>query len=180
MSRRPARRRVPRPTIEVRPGERLLAWAVTDSGHLGGTRDALYLTIRSARPDGPVVESVETTRIPWEEIQAADWNPDESVLRVAEVGSWGQRRPVHRVLITEPGRLLELVRERVTASIVLQRHVAVTPRRGLRIIARRAPHGAAPARWILEYDDGVDPQDPAVRRAAEAGLANARNEIGLS
>ena len=164
-----------RPPIRVERGERLLAHAVADDATVGGTRDALYV-VRGL--GGGAFGLEETDRIPWEEVQAADWDRDEGVLRVTEVGSWGELRPVHVFTLVEPGLLLQLVRERVTASIVLQRHVAVTGRRGLRVIARRAPHGRDPVRWIYEYDEGVDPDDPAVRAAAEEALAAAQLEVG--
>ncbi len=168
-------RRRERPPIRVERGERLLADTVAAEGHLGGTRDALYL-LRS-RP-GATFELTETVRIPWEEIEAADWDQDSSVLRVSEVGTWGELRPAHRFTIEEPGRLLELVRERVTASIVLQRHVSVDGRRGLRVIARRAPRGDRPVQWVYEYDEGVDPDDPEVRRLAAEALEAAQQEVG--
>ncbi len=163
-------RRAPRPDIKVGVGERLLAWAATESGHVAGTRDALYLA--------SMVDSVET-RIPWEQVQAADWDPETSIFRVAEVGVWGEPRPVHNITITEPRRLLELVRERVTASILLQRHVPIAQRRGVRLIARRAPGQPALVNWVFEYDEGVDPDDPVVRLAAQKALARAREELGL-
>ncbi len=149
--------------VAVHRGERLLASAESAEGTIGGTRDALYL------PDG--------TRLPWEEVEAADWDRDESTLTVSEVGRWGAPRAEHRLSIEEPGRLLELVRERVTASIVLQRHVPVADGRGLRVIARRAPRGDRPLAWLYEYDEGVDPDDPAVRDAARAALAAARADV---
>lgn len=149
--------------IEVAAGERVLAWAATDRGPIGGTRDAFYL------PDGPV---------PWERLQAADWDLGTTTLRVSEVGTWGEARPEHAFVVEEPGRLLELVRERITASVVLQRHVPLEGRSGLRVIARRAPRGDQPVTWIFEYDDGVDPEDPLVRIAAEETLAAARAELG--
>ncbi|WP_220451179.1 hypothetical protein [Nocardioides dongkuii] len=157
-------RRTPAP-LAVGAGERLLAWAETADGAVGGTRDALYL------PDG--------TRLPWEEVEAADWDLEGSVLTVTEVGSWGELRRRHRLEVEEPGRLLELVRERVTASVVLQRHVAVTGRRGLRVIARRAPRGDRPLTWVYEYDEGIDPANPEVRAAAAEALAAARNEVDV-
>jgi hypothetical protein len=98
---------------------------------------------------------------------------------VCEVGSWGDVCAEHVFTIAEPGRLLELVRERVTASLVLQRHVRVTGRSGLRVIARRAPRGDRPVRWFYEYDEGVDPDDPAVRELAQEALREARAEVGL-
>ncbi len=170
----PLRRRE-RPPVRVERGERLLADAVAAEGHLGGTRDALYL-VRSR--GGTTFELSETIRIPWEDVEAADWDQDTSVLRVTEVGSWGRERPEHRFTLDEPGRLLELVRERVTASIVLQRHVPVDGRRGLRVIARRAPRGDRPVQWVYEYDEGVDPADPEVRRLAREALAAAQEEVG--
>lgn len=166
-------RRLPRPNIAVGPGERLLAWAVVEGGHVGGTRDALYIAHDS------LVEPVETTtRIPWEQIQAAEWDPESSTLRVSEVGTWGRLRPAYTVVVREPGRLLELLRERVTASVLLQRHVPVTARDSARVIARRAPRGDQSIIWLVEYDEALDPDDPVVRLAVEAALANARAEIG--
>lgn len=167
---RMTRRRVPRPDLAVWPGERMLAWAEAEEGPLVGTREALYLAAGDS--DGP-------TRVAWEQVQAADWDPETSELRVAEVGVWGQPRPEHTAVITEPGRLLELVRERVTASILLQRHVPVAGRAGVRLIARRAPGRPSELHWIFEYDEGVDPDDPMVRLAADDALTRAREELGL-
>ena len=162
------RRRSLVPSVTVPRGEKVLAMTTaTDGAVLAGTRDAFY-----------VVRDGETRRVPWEQVEAANWDRDTDTFRLSEVGSWGEERPVHTATLTDPGRLLELVRERVTASIVLQRHVAVTGRRGLRVIARRAPHGRDPVRWIYEYDEGVDPTDPAVRAAAEEALAAAQLEVG--
>ena len=177
-----------RPPVEVAAGERVLAWAEASEGVVAGTRDALYVRIShpsssvepsssSVEPPSSSVEPVET-RIAWEDVEAADWDRDTSVLRVSEVGSWGARRPEHLLTIEEPGRLLELVRERVTASVVVQRHVPLRGRRGLRVIARRAPRGDRPITWVFEYDAGIDPADPDVRRAARDALAAAQEEVG--
>ena len=159
-------RRPTRPAFDLGPGEKLLAWTESTAGDVvGGTRDALYV------PAG---------RVPWEQVEAADWDKETSVLRVSEVGTWGERRPEHVFTLEQPGRLLELVRERVTASVVLQRHVPLAGRRGVRVIARRAPRGDQPMRWVFEYDEGVDPQDPDVQRAAQDALAEARDELGTA
>ena len=138
---------------------------------MAGTRDALYIATTQG--------AGEERRLPWEEVEAADWDRDTSRLRVSEVGTWGEERVEHSLIIEEPGQLLELVRERVTASLVLQRHVPLSGRRGLRVIARRAPRGDRPMTWLYEYDEGIDPADPFVRAAAEAALAAARDEVGL-
>ena len=159
-----------RPPVEVAAGERLLAWTPVDDGDwVGGTRDALYLP---------------TARVPWEQVQAADWDQDQGRLRVSEVGTWGEPRPVHSFAIPDSAardtdRLLQLLRERVTASVLISRHVPVTDRRGVRVVARRAPSGRTEVSWAYEYDEGVDPEDPFVRAAAETALAEAKADVGM-
>jgi hypothetical protein len=153
----------------VAAGERMLAWApVRDGGWVVGTRDALYLP---------------TGRLPWEQVEAADWDRELERLRVSEVGRWGEPRVEHSLTLEEAGssadRLLQLVRERVTASVLLVRHVPIEGRRGLRVVARRAPSGGSPVQWIYEYDAGIDPDDPLVRAAAETALAEARYDVGM-
>jgi len=69
--------------------------------------------------------------------------------------------------------------ERVTASVVLQRHVAVSGKNGLFVIARRAPRGDSEITWSYEFDRGIDPDDPAVMVAARRGLDTAAEELGL-
>ena len=155
--------------IAVGPGERVLADAVAEGAHLGGTRDAFYADVGGA--EAPL-------RVGWEAVQAADWDADTSTLTVTEVGVWGQPRPRHVFVVREPGRLLELVRERVTASVLLQRDVPVAGRRGVRVIGRRAPRGNQAVRWLVEYDEGVDPEDPSVVDAVAEALAAAQAEVG--
>lgn len=141
----------------------LASTTAADGTVISGTRSALW---------------VGEHRIGWEQVEAADWQRDTDTWRVSEVGSWGEQRPVHTFVLTEPGKLLELVRERVTSTVVLQRHVPVHGRRGLRVIARRTPAGGDPLAWFFEYDEGVDPEDPEVRQTAETALREARDELG--
>lgn len=163
------RRRSLVPHVDVGPREKVLAvTTAADGAVLAGTRDAFYL-----RRDG------ETLRVPWEQVEAAGWDRDTDTFRLSEVGTWGEQRPVHTATLTDPGRLLELVHERVTASVVLQRHVSLGRRRSLRVIARRAPSGAGGVQWVYEYDEGVDPDDPEVRAAAREALEMARRDVGL-
>ncbi len=167
-------RRERRPELAVGPGERLLAWGNELGGGdagvagvvgvVGGTRDALYLG---------------ALRIPWEQVEAADWDADATTLTVSEVGTWGEVRPVHKVSLDEPARLLQLIRERVTATVLLSRHVPIHGRKGVRVIARRAPSADREIAWAYEFDAGIDPEDEAVRRAAEAAMARAQEEAGL-
>ena len=153
-------------------GERVLAATRARDGRwLLATRRRLVIV-----PSG-VVEPAET--IGWEQVEAADWSRDEDRLRVSQVGEYGERRPVHEFVLDDPGRLLPFLRERVTASVVLQRRVVVRETQGLFVVARRVPD-TGEITWAYELDPGVDPDDPEVRRLAELGLQAAAEELGLA
>lgn len=144
-----------------RTGAGVLAAAESDAGLLEGTREAL-------RWPGQ--------RLPWHEIETAEWDRDSQTLHVTEVGEYGHLRRSWSFRIPEPGRLLELVRERVTASVVLQRRAVVAGRRGVTVRGRRTPSGQL--RWTVSYDEGLDPADPAVALVSNEALAEARAEVG--
>ena len=152
-------------------GERLLAHAQDRSSAgdrwLLGTRRALVL----------VSAGVEPVRIPWEQVQAADWDNEAETLVLSEVGEFGRERQRWTFSFENPARLLQLIRERVTASVVLQRGHLVTAKQGFKVIGRRAPDGG-PISWMFEYDRDVDPADPSVIAAAEALLERARADVG--
>lgn len=150
------------PAVEVAAGERLLASAErTDgAGAVGGTRDALYLP----------------HRVPWERVATAEWDRDEETLQVVELAEFGAPQPTQDIPLRDPDRLLQLVRERVSASFVLQRFVEVSDGRGARILARRPPAGG-PITWLVEYDTGLDPADPAVIAVVDPAVTAARAEV---
>ena len=162
-------------------GEKVLAaTAARDGTWLLATRRALVL-VREVEPH-PLAEPVENriTTIPWQQVESADWSRDDDRLRVSEVGEYGERRPVHELVLDDPGKLLPMVRERVTASVVLQRRVTVRGTQGLSVVARRAPNGDGAITWAYELDAGLDPDDPEVRHLAELGLRAAAEELGLT
>ena len=154
-------------------GDKVLAHARTADGTwLLGTRSGLVVV-----PPSSSVEPVETLR--WAQIETADWDRDAERLRVVEVGEFGRPKPVHQFTLADPRRLLQLIRERVTASVLLQRRVTLPgSRSGFTVVARRSPQGDGEIGWAVEYDVAVDPADPAVAEAAEAALRAAREEVG--
>lgn len=159
----------------VQRGQKVLAGTqAADGTWLLGTREALHIL-----PPAAVGADATETRIPWENIERVDWNREEDRLVVSEVGEFGRVRPQHVFAVSEPGVLLELVRERVTASVVLQRRVFTHGKRGLLVIGRRPPGRDGEVLWSYEFDAGVDPDDPDVMAAADAGLRAAQEELGL-
>ncbi len=171
----------------------LAATAARDATWLLGTRDALVLAEMGPAPGemgpapgemGPVPGEMgpvptKSARVPWERIETADWDREAERLTVVEVGEFGRVRPTYTFELDHPGRLLELIRERVTASVVLQRRVAVSGKTGLSVVARRPPNRGGEITWAFELDPGIDPDDPAVAEAARRGLETASEELGL-
>lgn len=151
--------------VDVASGERVLAGAATSDGVLAGTVAALYL------PDG--------RRVAWDQLRSAEWDNETDTLSLIEVGNWGQVRPQYAFVLNQPGRLLELIRERVSSTVVFQRHVALQGRRGIWLMLRRAPSGSRELSWQVEYDAGIDPDDPATAQATQEALAAARAELGV-
>lgn len=160
----------PRLPDEVRAaldGERPLAAARADDGTwLVGTRDRLHAVGEPA------------ARWPWEQVLRADWDDELRRLVVVPVGDYGTPVDRRAFVLEASADLLTLVRERVSASVVLQRRVAVSGKRGFHVFARRPPRGG-PVTWAFELDAGIDPEDPAVRTAMDAALADAQSSLGV-
>jgi hypothetical protein len=165
------------------PGEKVLAGTrTTDGAWLLGTRQALYVVPAASAIDGATdgaTDGAAPSRTPWERVERADWDRDEERLVVTEVGEFGRVRPQQVFSVSEPGVLLELVRERVSASVVLQRRVLTEGKKGLLVIGRRSPVGHGEVFWAYDFDPGVDPEDPSVMALAEAGLRAAQDDLGL-
>ena len=160
--------RLPQHVREQLGGQRALAAASAgDGAWLVGTRDGLH-----AVGDQPRSWA-------WEQVLRADWDDETRRLEVVPVGEYGA--PVERSTYALDGAadLLTLVRERVSASVLLQRWVAVSGRRGFHVFARRPPRGGK-VTWGFELDAGVDPDDPDVRRVMDEALAQAQTTLGVT
>ncbi|PSL07005.1 hypothetical protein CLV30_102394 [Haloactinopolyspora alba] len=150
----------------LRPGERLLAKAEsTDGGDVVATSRGLRL------PGGP--EGSE--EVEWSSIESASWDGDDNRLDVREVPDAAGGRRRHRVALQEPGPLVDIVREQVTASVLISRHVPVTGGRGVRVTGRRTADDKIV--WSAQLDAGVDVNDPDVREQVEAAVSQVRNEV---
>ena len=102
------------------------------------------------------------------------------MLRVSEVGTWGEPRPEHRFALDRAAAgcsSWSASGSRPACVLAAARADRRPPRR-----PRDRPAGARAAtgelRWLFEYDEGIDPDDPVVEHAAEEALAAARGEVG--
>lgn len=153
----------------VGAGEVLGSARGDDGTWLLGTRGRLVV----AAPASPAVS------LPWEQVEDAGWDRDDEAVRVRALAPYGAPRPEWRVSVTdsEPGLFLQLLRERVTASVVVQRKATLHGKRGVVVACRRSPLGG-PLRYDVSFDPGVEPDDPEARALAEDLLARVRAELG--
>lgn len=149
----------------------LAAVQLTDGHWVAGTRSAVYLPTDA--PDG-------LRRVGWEKIERAGWDSEASILNIFETTDFGTPLRATELKVDDPGRFGQLLRERVDASIVIQRHVPLAGKRGVRIIARRNPSTTdAAVTWNFVLDKGLEPDQPGVLDAAEAALREVREEFGI-
>ncbi|HEX2177866.1 MAG TPA: hypothetical protein VHG70_18335 [Nocardioidaceae bacterium] len=172
LPRRPTRASVPTEVARSLPlqhGESVLAAAADrEERWYVGTGRALLLP----EHDG-------WRRLPWETIERATWDRDSEQLVVVETADFGRPEPTYRATLPDPDRLLRLVRERVTASIVIQFFEPVEGKRGITVSGRRSPHSDDEPTWSVLVDPGLDERSEPVRAAAEKALAAAQSEIGM-
>ncbi|MFI6679076.1 hypothetical protein [Kribbella sp. NPDC050470] len=152
--------------------EDILAAVQLADGHwVAGTRAAVYL---------PTDTPGELRRVGWEAIERAGWDSEASVMHIYETTAFGTPLRATELKLDDPGRFGQLLRERVDASIVVQRHVPLTGKRGVRIVGRRSPADTdAPVTWNFVLDKGLEPSQPGVVDAAEAALKEVRDEFGI-
>jgi len=154
--------------LDLRPGERILASArgFADEWYLGSN-----LALHLPKAGGGY------RRLGWEQVERADWQRETERLAIVEVTDREAPPTTTVVRIDEPGHLLELLRERVTKSIVCSVYSRVRGSAGLSIVGRRSPSGDGPVTWAYVLSPSLDPRDPVVVRVAEATLDQARREL---
>ena len=79
----------------------------------------------------------------------------------------------------DPGRLPELFRERVEATIVVKRYVALSGDRGVLVSARRDLGAGGAITWHTRLTRGLSLTTPGVADAVETALAQTRAEYDL-
>jgi hypothetical protein len=186
-----------------RKEEILAAVQLTDNHWVAGTRAAIYLPTDAAHtpensppaagsgggasapgPDGGAGggggAGVAVRRVGWEKVERANWDSEASILYVYETTDFGTPLRATELKVEDPGRFGQLLRERVDASIVVQRHVILAGKRGVRVVGRRNPATTdAPVSWNFVLDKGLEPTQPGVLDAAEAALREVRDEFGI-
>ena len=143
---------------------RVLAWA--------STRDGVLVAL----PDLLAVRGVDGwTAVPWHTVHAASWTEDGSTLTYATVDAPRRSRTV---AVTDPGRLPEVVRERVEQTFVVRQAVQLAPGRGAVVSGRRPADGRGEVSWHVAPGRGVNLADPQLAEAARGIVERIRGVWG--
>lgn len=147
---------------ELEPDERVLAVAPMPDG-----ASCVVTSWGIWTPDGDGAH-----RVGWHRVSKATWGAGVIALVEADEEAAGGAviltdRPVRRIRLTEPGRVPEVVQERVTASI-RSRHHRELPGGGAWFVQRKVP-GRDGVVLQVRPDPGTDPA--AVRQVASDAAA---------
>lgn len=124
-------------------------------------------------------------RVPWEEIDKAEWDRDTSRFTLLLVGA---PAPVH-TRFENADDLLTVLRERVTTSVVAVRTIplddaavvakvgGILPGDAIVTVRRRSADRSLFTQ--VAFSEPLDPSRPEVRLAGEATAAMARSELGV-
>lgn len=133
------------------PGERVLQWAPAEDGFVvassvGLRWPAAYLLVR------------------WDEIDHVSYTTGVMTLQPGG----------ETLRFDDVRRLPEVVRDRINASIALDRHMRLLPDgAGMRVVGRRRSD-TGELRWTTTYDEGLDPADPIIAARASAAVNEVR------
>jgi hypothetical protein len=142
----------------------MLAWAATPDGFCIGSPGALSYGSDSA-----------WTHLGWHQIERGGW--DEEAHRLSWRRLDGEEGSVE---LPAPGRLPELFRERVAASIALEKFVPLSGQRGVIITARRDLGHGGSVDWHSTLSRGLTWQTAGVREAVDEVMAEIRTEYDFS
>jgi hypothetical protein len=149
--------------LSLRDRERILAWADDGAGRLVVASE-LALHLQRNPP--------EYSRIGWDQIERAGYDGGVmAITLIPELSSSTLRVPVGA-----ERELPVVIRDRVTASVVVDRFVPLVNDRGVRIVGRRSDHGI---RWRTDLDPEIAEDQQCVNEAQRL-LAEAQAEVATN
>lgn len=140
---------------------RVLAWTTTTNGFLAGTPDVLA-----------VLDDEGWHTWGWHELLRATWSDDGTSFTWVDLANLRSAT----VTVTEPGRLPDLVMERIEQTIVVVKPVVLARGRRGTLTGRRPADGSSDVTWRIIPGPGVDLSDPAQAEAASELIARAQRD----
>lgn len=113
--------------------------------------------------------------VPWHTIEQGTWNDQNRELRWEELG--GRRG---NILMDDPGRVPEVFKERVQASIVVHKNIPIdgTPEGGVVSARRNLGDRDAPLEWRIRRGRGT-PDSPEIQAILGAALVDLRTDFDI-
>lgn len=129
-------------------------------------------TTRALHHRGPV----GWLRLPWEEIGRVRWDAAKHTLEL--IRFTGGSPAMVTVRLNPPTRLPSVVKERVTATILVSTRVELDGWGYANVVARCRP-GTSDVVWIVQLAAGSDPDDGAVQVRVDQAIHDLRRHLGL-
>jgi hypothetical protein len=158
-------------SLAAQPGRsaRILAWATTPVGFCIASPAALSY----GNEDG-------WEHIGWHEIERGGWNAELRTLSWVLYAAPGRAAVRGSLELIEPGRMPELFRERISATIAVEKFVPLSGERGVTIAARRDLGRAGAVSWHGTLTRGLSWHTNGVPAAVDQAMEQVRAEYDLS
>lgn len=128
----------------------------------------------------PVADgTVRATSVPWDQVLRASWSDEFLDLVLGEPAATELGREF-RLRFTEPGRVPEVVRERINWTVLTSQHVRLSDgeSRSVLLTARRATRDGS-VRWSATFDPQGGPVTPEQAAAANRAIAALATQLGI-
>jgi hypothetical protein len=159
-----------RSSLATQPGRpaRILAWATTSTGFC----IASPATLSYGDEKG-------WKHVGWHEIERGAWNAELRKLTWALHPTPGNQSPRDSLELVEPGRVPELFRERILATIAIEKFVPLVGERGVTVSARRDLGGIGTVAWHSTLTRGLSWQTAGVSAAVDQAMEQVRTEYDI-
>lgn len=115
----------------------------------------------------------------WERVDSARWDRDSDTLTVTAAVPVAAAPQVWHLRLPRHASVIDVIRERVTATVVTSRRFPVQGNRAVRVVGRRPPTESGSAlKWSVSLDSGIDVTDPQVKARIDDAVRTARADVG--
>ena len=157
-------------SLAAEPGQvnRILAWAASATGFCIASPATFSYGNENA-----------WKHIGWHEIERGGWNAELRRLNWVLYAAPGVAPVRGSLELTEPGRMPELFRERVLATIAVEKFVPLSGERGVTVTARRDLGQRGTVSWHGTLTRGLSWQTQGVPAAVDQAMEQVRAEYDL-
>jgi hypothetical protein len=116
------------------------------------------------------------TRLGWEQVERADWDPRRRRLILTGLTPDGPRRT--ELPLADGVTLMSLARERIRWTTLLSGPLRLSEVGEAHVTVRREPATGA-LLWVVRLHPGVDRDDPRLSASVDAAIARLRAQAGI-